>query len=217
MHKRRLIKLLGVTVLAAVSVMAVSASVAQAKYLLLLNGVSVPELHLGFVGLKGFLKAENGLKLECQSSEGLAIAKSLEEGKKVTITETNATFKECVWVGSEKTCTINDGGKGLIKVKGAGEVSMANKTSYLLKLSGAPFTTLFTEGVFCTIPEEEEIKGGVHVLVEGELPNGTLILGKLAALDIKLGNSKVTELTGEVHLYDFLDPTKTIGIHLVNL
>jgi hypothetical protein len=215
MHKRSLTKLLGLTVLATISVMAMSASAAQAKYLLLLNGTSALELHIGFKGLKGKLKAENGLKIECQSSDGLAIAKSLEEGKKVSIINASGIFKECKWIGSEKTCTINDGGVGLINAVGTGEIGMLTPKEYLIKLSGKPFTTVLTEGAFCTIPEEEVVEGGVHILIPEELPQGTLILGSLAPLELKLGNSKVSELTGEVHLYDFLDPTANIGIHLV--
>jgi hypothetical protein len=225
MHKRHLIKLVGLTVLAAISVMAVSATAAQAKYTLLLNGKHVAELHLLLKNLPGELKAENGLKIKCSAGEGLAIAKLVEEGKKVT-GSAEGTFKGCVWVGSESTCTINDGGAGQIKAKGTGEVVMTGE-QFRVTATSTEFATVFTEGIFCTIPEEEVVSGTADVIIEGEegatmtekltLPKGKVLTGHLENLSLKLGNSKVTELKGDVHISDFLDPTATIGIHLCGL
>jgi hypothetical protein len=214
MQKRHLIKLLGLTVLAAISAMAVSATVAQAKFLLLLEGKSVAKINSSLIGLKGRMKAENGLTLECQGGKGEATAESVESGAKVTIS-VSGTIEGCVWVGSEKTCTINDGGKGLIHSAGTGEVVMPSEGLYIMSIGSSHLASVFTEGVFCTIPEEEEISGTTHLHIEGKLPEGKLLLGNELALNEKLGNSKVTELTGEVHVQCRDNPSAVIGLHWV--
>ncbi len=218
MHKRHLTKLLGLTVLAAISVMAVSATAAQAKWLLLLNGAAVEELHLGIAGLEGKLTAKNGLKIKCTSGEGLAIVKKVEGGLKVT-GEASGTFKGCVWVGSEKTCTINDGGVGFIKAAGTGEALMegAETNKVIANAESASFSVIKTEGAFCTVPAEEIVSGSAHVLIENALEDTKIKLGKILQLKLFLGKSEVTELSQEVHISDFLNPEATIGIHLCNL
>ncbi len=216
MHKRHLIKLLGLTVLAAIGVMAVSVTAAQAKYLLLLNGAAVEELHLKIEGLEVKIKAKNGLTMKCTSAEGLAIIKKMEGGLKVT-GEVSGTFKGCVWVGSEKTCTINDGGVGLIKFKSSGEIVMPDASTFILNFESAGFSLIKTEGAFCTIPPEEILSGSFHILIENALEDTKVKLGKILQLKVLLGKSELTELTGEVHISDFLNPEATIGFHLCNL
>lgn len=215
MHGRYL-KLLGLTMLAAVSVMAVSASAAQAKYLLLLNGASVNLLNLDLEGLAGYMLAENGLKIACSGGNGLAHVQVLNGGLSVSGTA-NATFEGCKWVGAEKTCTINDEGAGLVHAGGSGELVMPDASTYIVTAESAEFATIYTEGVFCTIPEEEVVSGKGHLLVLDALKDEKVKLGHLLALDLKLGNSKVKELVGEVHISDEDNPNATIAVHLVNL
>jgi hypothetical protein len=214
MHSRHLTKLLGVTILAAASVMALGASTAQAKYSLLLNGVSVNTLITTLEILSFFLRAENGLKVQCTGGTGTAEAKLVESGAKVT-GSASATWKGCVWVGSEKTCTINDGAAGQIKVKANGEMVMPSESEYRMAYSSAEFGTIFSEGVFCTIPEEEVLGGSAHLILLDPLTDTLVKLGHLLPLSLKLGNSKVTEIALEVHIKDANDPTKTFAYHLV--
>jgi hypothetical protein len=215
MHSRNLLKLLGLALLAAISIMAVSASAAQAKYLLLLNGASITTENLVVTQEgSGFITAENGLKIQCSGGSGTATVNAVEESKKVT-GSASATFTGCVWVGSEATCTINDGGVGKIKAAGSGEVIMEG-TNYLITATNAAFTTVLTEGAFCTIPEEEVVSGTAHVLVLNALADTTSKQGHLLTLSLKLGNSKVKELSSLVLVTD-ANPNATYGIHLVKL
>jgi hypothetical protein len=215
MDPRNLVKLLGLTVLAAVSVLAVGASVAQAKYLALLNGTSVNSATLtGAMVGSGFVTAENGLKIECSSGTGTATATLSGTGEKAT-GSASAILTGCVWVGSEKTCTINDGGAGVIKGKGSGELIMEG-TNYLVTATSAEFTTILTEGAFCTIPEEEVASGTAHALINNALADTKAKTAKLLNLSLKLGNSKIKELNATVEGKDE-NPNATGGIHLVNL
>jgi hypothetical protein len=215
MPRRNLAKLLGLTVLAAISVMAVSASAAQAHYLLLLNGASVASETLSLTQIgTGSITAENGLKISCSGGTGTATANLSVSKEKVT-GEAKAKFTGCVWVGSEKTCIINDGGAGVINAKGTGEVIMEG-TNYLITATSAEFTTVLTEGAFCTIPEEEVVSGTAHALINNALADTKLKTANLLNLSLKLGNSKVTSLTAEVSVVD-ANPNATIGIHLQSL
>lgn len=217
MHKHP-VKLLGVTMLAIIGAMAVSASAAQAKLLLLLNGKSVNQLILTLEYLPGYIKAENGLKLECTGGTGTATAEAVEEGKKVT-GSASFTFTGCKWAGN-KFCTINDGGVGLIKLSGSGELTMPdglNGKEYLKIYSSASFAKIKSEGEFCTIPEEETLSGTMSLtLLEGDNDTTKVKLGHLKSINLLLGKSKITECVGEVHIRD-QDPNATWGISLVNL
>jgi hypothetical protein len=216
MQSRSLIKLLCLTILAAISVMAASASAAQAKYLLLLNGKSVPMLLLGTESLSSYIKAENGLKIQCTGGEGI-LHLTLFESATQLISSTESTFKGCVWVGSEKTCTINDGGVGLINATGTGKVVMPAAETYIATVESPEFATIFTEGVFCTLPEEEIISGSFHSLIENASASTKTKSGKRLVLNGKLGNSKITEMVGELHFNDMNDPNANWAVHLVEL
>ena len=65
MHKRRLIKVLGPSMLAILAVMATSASAARANYALLLNGNPVSSIEVAVEFLNGWVKTESGLKIQC--------------------------------------------------------------------------------------------------------------------------------------------------------
>lgn len=212
MHSKHLIKLLGLTVLAAIGTMAVGASVAQAKYVLLLNGQFVSKDSFTLIILEVSLKAENGLKITCSGGTGNGTGELVESGKKV-ITSSSTSLKGCVWVGSEKTCTINDGGAGVINTAKKGELSMSDASTYVVRSTSSEFTTIITEGVFCTIPEEEVLSGTLCLKILEALADTKLKLVHLEAENLKLGNSKVTELSGEIHVSD-TDPNATFGIHL---
>jgi hypothetical protein len=215
------LRYLGLALLMAASAMAISASVVQAKYLLLQKQKSVNDipLTLALVG-SGSLEAENGLKIECKTGTGFAWA-TLGGSKEKVSTEASIILRGCVWIGSEKTCVINDGGEGgegMIKVKGSGEVIMSG-SSYLATMSSflVPLATIFTEGTFCTIPEQEEIYGAAHGLIENALADTTTKSLKLLNLSLTLGNSKVKSLSATLSAVHFSIPTFTLGIHLESL
>jgi hypothetical protein len=215
MDSRNIAKLLGITVLAALGVMAVSVSAAQAKYRLLLNSSSVKKGGLnGTLTGTGSITAENGLKIQCSGGTGAVTGELSATEEKVT-GSASVTLTGCVWIGSEKTCTINDGGAGKIKGSGTGEVIMEG-TNYLVTASSAAFTTVLTEGAFCTIPEEEVVSGTAHALIENALADTKTKTGKLLNLSLKLGNSKITSLSA-AGSFTSSEPNATMGIHLVVL
>lgn len=210
-----LVKVLGMAMLAVVGIMVVSVSAAQAKYLLLLNGASVNELTTTLEYLPGYFKAENGLKFECSGGTGTAADKVGEEGKKVSVS-TSITLTGCKWAGN-KFCTINDGGVGLIKMSGSGEMTMPGANEYLKLYTSAAFTIIKTEGELCTIPEKEVLSGTLSLtLLEAANDTTKVKLGHLKNVSLMLGKSKISECVFEVHIRD-LDPNATWGISLVNL
>ena len=212
MRKRHLVKMLGLTVLAAISVMAVSASAANAEWQLLLNGNSVSSATGTLTALAGRLEAENGLEITCTGGTGTASVE-LTEGNLKAVGSASGTFEGCKWVGSEKACTINDGGKGLINVGGEGELTMAGGETYV-EATSEEFATVYSEGAFCTIPEEEVVSGTGKCHVLNPLEAATVHLCHLEAGSLKLGNSAVTALEGEVHIED-ANPNATFAWHLV--
>lgn len=216
MHAKRRVRFIGLVVLAAVSVMAGNVSAAQAKYLLLFNGASVNLLKFSLEILKVYKILENGLKLECSGGSGSAEAKASESGTKVT-GSASLTLKGCIWTGAEKTCTINDGGIGQIKYQANGELIMPDASTYTVTATSAEFGTVYTEGVFCTIPEEEVVSGTMSVSILNALDDAKVKLAHVKADNLKLGVSKVKEMVGEVHIMDADNPNATIGFHLVSL
>lgn len=193
-----------------------TASVAQANYLLLLNGKSVSSMNLSVELLNTTKTAENGLEIECEGGTGLVAVKLAGGGAKV-VGSASVTLEGCIWVGSESVCTINDGGEGLVNLSAEGELVMSDPSSYKVTASSSEFTTLFTEGIFCTIPEEEVISGTMSVPLLNVLGDTKVKLAHLNADALKLGNLPITELSGESHIRDADNPNATFGIHLVAL
>lgn len=213
MHKH-LAKILGLTMLAAVGAMTMSASAAQAKYLLLLGGLSVHELTLNMEMLSLYKKTESGLKIECSGGTATVTLKLVEEGKKIT-GSLSMKLTGCQWAGN-KFCIVNDGGAGVIKASASGEVTMPKAGEYTLQMTSAAFSTIISEGELCTIPEKEVVSGtGILQILEADAH--TLVkLGHLKNVSLKIGQSNVGQVSGEGHLRD-LNPGSTFGISLTGL
>lgn len=216
MRRRVSIKLLAVLFLAAGSVMVVNASTAQAEYLLLLNGEAVEKVDLALDKLPSHIKASNGRRVNCSGGGGSIGLSRLGQILGLFL---SFHWYNCSWEGAETTCTINDEseeGEGVIQGSGSGEVVM-DEGSYYAQFESEEIATIYTEGVFCTVPEEEVISGIGHIIFDDALEDAKEKLGQLAPLDLKLGNSEVEELEGTVHISDKDDPSATIAVHLVKL
>lgn len=211
----RLTKILGLTSFAALAALAFSATAAQANYLLLLEGESVQLLNLSVLDLLILVKSENGLDLHCKNGEGTKHVALIGGGTGIS-TSTSITWIDCEWTGSESTCTINDEGEGLVNVSGNGSLTMSGPSEYGITLSSSELATIYTEGVFCTIPEEEVISGTIGAELLNALEDSKVKLSHHEALDANLGNSQITELSGEAHIRDE-NPDATFGVHLVEL
>jgi hypothetical protein len=214
MHKKHLIKLIGLTVLAAISAMAVTASAAQAKYLLLLNEEDKTQLTFNIEILPGgYMKADNGLKVACSGGTGTGSATLSGDAKTVGGSAT-VNFSGCVWVGSEKTCTIKaEGVSGRIHASGTGAVSMSG-SKYFVTAASSEFTVIHSEGAFCTIPEEEVVSGSATIEVEGAEAETKLKKAHFSSEALFLGEAEVEEIVGEASITD-LNPNATFGIRLV--
>lgn len=217
MHKH-LIKILGLAVLAVVGVMAVSASAAQANYALLLNLNVVPTLHVGIEVLPGELTLKNNLKIHCEGGTGLGIVKELNKGATLD-GEAHVTFEGCEWLGASEQCEIEN---ETILASGTGEAYMDSETgNYYIEAESEEFATVVTlDKGGCPLPVEEEevVHGSATVLIgtagEVEGMNKTFS-GEIGTnQELFLGAEEVESLTGEWHVFDFLDPAAYIGAHL---
>jgi hypothetical protein len=159
-------KALGLALLVAVGVMAVSASAAQAKWLLLRNQVSVLELKLtGEVLLTEMLVGSIGYKLHC--SKGVSSTTLSLNASHTVLTSTATTiFQGCVIKECEKVCTVRSPGlaAGEIKATASGEWKMEGEKVYA-DLSGAEISVLEITGALCPYSE-----------YDGVIMNGTLTL-----------------------------------------
>ena len=162
MHSRHLFKILGLLMLAAVSVIAVSVSVAQAKWLLLRSGISVGELKLeGTVG-PGFLLEEGGLEVntECKGGAASAALNTTGESKKLILIST-IYFTGCDVVGLPN-CSVNSPGSpdGTIRISAVGEGVSDSK----VLLSSEEFTTITYGNPLCPFDELEVTVDGSSTL-----------------------------------------------------
>ena len=192
MHSKRLFRLLGLSMLVAVGVMAMSASGAQAKWLLLVNKESVGKVtgEGSFSGGQLLEQGGLGIKVTCAGGTGTATATSVEEGKKVTGSG-SANFTGCDVVGNPEKCTVNSPGKtdGNVTASGTGELSHKEGLVYIL-LESEEFTTLIFGGALCPFNEVEAIIAGkAHIEIHNALEDLKLHQGLLDELALTFGGN----------------------------
>lgn len=216
------LKVLGLSLLTLVGVMAMSASASQAKWLLLRNGTSTLELNLSVIqSTAGELLTELGITINCTGGSGSVTAKLEEEHKKLVvsgkITFTGCTvleFPECEVLGPKKG-EIEASGSGIGIENGSGEV-FADLSGTFVKL------ITFPKDVHCVLSDIEwNVKGKVHVKVLEPLANNKLHVGHLLDLGLDFFG-----FTAELHASGSKGPiplsiTESTGatwaVHLVNL
>ena len=161
-------RILGISLLALIGVLAVNASAAHAeKWLLLVGGKSVTLIKItGESKEEGFLLSGNGSKIKCKKSQGSAEAK-LSTDKKLLGGTATVTFEECKDEGFSGTCTVRSAGQaaGTIVAKGEGDVEMekggSDETVWIKAVgSGGKFTEVIYEGIKCPLNEAEEPVSG---------------------------------------------------------
>ena len=228
------LKILGLSLLALVGVMAVSASAAQAKWLLLSNGASTNLVSVDVETTEPgkLLVPELGLNIECQEGVGsVSIATETEE--KVLSASGSVTFTGCKDPEFEEVCDVSSAGQpaGTIVASGSGLGGMNGKddeTETYAKLEasgGKPFTTVnYTgEGEECPLEEiDGRVSGYILVLVLNALASTNLKLGHVIHQGLKFGeNEAILEDSkgNEQPLVTISRPggVNTWGIHLVGL
>ncbi len=217
----RWLKIMGLSLLALTGVMAVSASGAQARWLILLNGVSVSSITVSNVELRNrILVPSLGLQIECNESTGTVEWTTSEEAKKLTASG-SSTNTGCVVLEFEEVCKVQSSGKssGSIFISGSGPVSMESEEVLMAKMTSSKFTNIELTGEECPYVEiDGTLSGSILKTVLEALQNritrlthlesSNLLFGKSAA---KLESNEGTAVLGhETHV-------GTWAFHLVNL
>jgi hypothetical protein len=148
--------------------MAVSASAAQAKWLLLRNGVSVLKLDLkANILLARIVLPELGAEIHCTAGTG-TMAASLSGDHKALSASMTATLTGCTdLIG--KACTVSSKGQpaGTIVVSGTGVGGMTGE-EYFVDLASEEFAFVEYHGALCPFDEVEDTLSGEMRI---DLPN----------------------------------------------
>lgn len=168
MLTKHLLKVLVMSMLAAIGVMAVSASAAQAKWLILVNGKSLNATTLtGSINL-GVMLVPGQLQIHCNSGTATAEVKLASEEKVLQGTG-SALFSGCLVkdsTGKENTnCTVNSPGEpaGSIKATGSGVGSMSGSKTFAT-LESENFTEVLISGGLCPLDEFDATVNGSATL-----------------------------------------------------
>lgn len=148
-------KILGMSLLALIGVMAVSASAAQAKFSLKKNGANVDELKLvGSFALGKLVAPGLNVTIHCEVTNGKVTAKLNLSTGAVSVSGSGKSVK-CKVEGAG-VCTVRSPTteKGEIAIAGEGAVEMVGATTFA-KLESEEFTTVIFEGEECSLNEVE--------------------------------------------------------------
>lgn len=195
MPQKRLPKLLLLSLLALVATMAIGASAAQAKWLLLRNTDSVLHLALETQVLpEELLVQELGLEIYCSGGEGLLLL-SLN-GNHSVLTGTFTTSLSGCEVVDFPFCTVNSPGQatGLILASGSGTAGMSGN-DVVPQFSSENFAEITIEGELCPLAEiEEVVSGSFHLLILDPRFEKLEHLAHLDELELNFG-----ELEADLH------------------
>ena len=164
---RKGFKILGVTLLAALGLMAISVSAAQASGHFLVNGAKFDALEtVEGTGALGVLLTESGLKIHCEKSDVTGEINHNGEAGKVSAA---VLFLGCSVEGN-KFCTVYGTEADLeeatnpkmVTATGLGELGL-HEASHYVALHGLGkqqlFASLYFGGPLCTLPEEVSVTG----------------------------------------------------------
>lgn len=224
----RNLKILGLSLLALVGVMAVSASAAQAEWLILLNKESVSSVTVDLATERAghLLVPDLGLDIACVKGEGTVTA-TLESGNEVLKGSGSILYTECKDNNFGEVCEVGSKGEesGKIKAIGSGIGGMEGEKVFtkLESTENAPFTDIEYRGEECPLTEiNGEVTGFVLVEVVSPLVDAKLKLGIVREQDLEYGGQPATleddllNTEPAVSITDD-DPNATLALHLVNL
>jgi hypothetical protein len=168
---KRSIKMLGLTVMAALSVMAFSAVTAQGAELNVAGSLLAGTAELeGVTGKGNLLVSPLGLNIECTG--GTAVSKDTSNSGGEAHGTATVKFTGCVVVKSEKTCLLYPSSEAREKKVETGTLLASGKlraasTEYLLaEENGKPFSTVFMSKGLCTLPPENTVTGSAALKVD---------------------------------------------------
>ena len=215
------LRVLGIC-LALLGVMALSASAAQAKWLLLKNKVSVSSLTLtARSGLGRLLVPKLGLTIHCTGDSGSITASLSGENKNLSgngsLTSTGCTLNE------SKNCTVKSKGQpnGTIVSNFDDSFIMEGESVLDQMTTATQFTFIEIGNELCPLFEENaSVTGKVHLLILEPLSDITERMGHLLSLGLLYGKNEA-EIDGTekgLRLYSLTEATgASFAIHLVEL
>ncbi len=174
MHSKHL-KILCLAICALTAFMAMSASAAQAKWLILRNKVSVSSIELtGSVEASRLLVPNLGLTITCT---GGTFSSKVSGGGTTTLSgSASITLKECDVLEFEEVCSVRGStdavGSNKITASGSGTGSMTGSEVLLTasSTSGSPFANVIIEGAECPFIEiDGRIFGSMTSRIESPL------------------------------------------------
>lgn len=225
----RNLRILGLSLLALVGVMAVSASAAQAKWLLLRNSTSVLNLELAGTLLLAELLVPDFGQLEIHCTGGTATATiSLNGTHTVASGTAHGVFTGCVVLGAEGICFVSspETEVGEILASGSGLLSMNGTEVYSL-VESEEFTQIDFSGEECPLDGlEAPVSGSATLNILNPLTDAQTHLVQIDDEELEFAGSEAI-LDGELlqpgvhddwvlaHMQEVSNATW--AIHLVNL
>lgn len=159
--------------LAAIGVMAVSGSTAQAKWLILENTNSISSITLNGAVNAGEILVSGLLALYCTGGPAIATISTKEESEKLEISST-AILNNCIvkdGLGKENgNCTVNSVGEPAkrIEVESAGVATMPNALAVSFLLFGSELVKIEINGALCPLDEFDASVNGAASLTMPE-------------------------------------------------
>jgi hypothetical protein len=198
MYRRTLTKVLGLSLLAIVAVMAVNASAASANWLLLRNLASVKTLNLDALVLNGELLVPGiGPEIYCPHGHATATLLDLDSPSELDV-HAEGTFLNCI-VLDFPLCTVHSPGEanGEIIALGEGKATMSG-TNVTANFESEEFTEIQFLNALCPFFElDSPFSGSIHILI---LNVNTDSVEKLAHLD-------------DLELFFLGEPMEIHGVH----
>lgn len=216
MHKKHLLKVLGISLLAVIGAMAVSASAAQAKWLILVGTRSFKSIELKGTVDAGKILVPGLLALSCTGGPAIAGASTEEESKKLSINLTTL-LSGCVVKDAtgkvNSNCTVNSLGEPAksIKLEFAGVASMSNALDVSFSLSSSEFAIIEINGALCSLAEfDGPINGAASLTMQSGADKQLLHVVHLNEERGKEENSLLFYEENEAAL-DFLGSMETVS------
>lgn len=219
-------KILGLSLLVLVGVMAVSASGAQAaKWLILSEGLSVTPLKVALETTEAgsLLVPGLGLNIHCTKGTG-SVTASVTGGEEVLNGSGAVVFTGCKDVNFGASCEVGSKGKANETIEATGEgLGEMEGESVFVKLEskkGAPFTTVEYRGAECPLTEiNGEVTGFVKARILEPLAELKLHVGHISSQKLEYGGEPAT-LEGDksseplFSITNLTNPGGTFAIHL---
>jgi hypothetical protein len=182
MRERNLTKILGLSLLAIVAVMAVNASAASANWLLLRNLASVKTLNLDALVLNGeLLVPDLNLEIYCPHGHANATLLDLDSPSELDV-HAEGIFLNCIVLDFTSFCTVHSPGEanGEIIALGEGKATMSG-TNVTANFESEEFTEIQFLNPLCPFFElDSPVSGSAHIIL---LNANTDSVEKLAHLD----------------------------------